>query len=111
MVFDYVLASAQPWSKELPDLGSGENSEAARARQDDLDWARWPYKGLTLQGQIGHWRTHFTRLQAWLESEELDLEQWRSLQKERQELKMILTDQLLLQASARKLIDLLSRLG
>jgi len=108
MVFDYVLASARPWSSGLPELGSGEKSGGGRSRAEDLDWARWPYKGLTLQGQIGHWRTHFTRLQAWLESEELDLEQWRSLQKERQELKMILTDQLLLQASARKLIDLIN---
>jgi type VI secretion system protein ImpL len=108
MVFDYVIASARPWGSGLPELGADADSVVGRSRAEDLDWAGWPYKGLTLQGQIAHWRTHFTRLQAWVESEELDLEQWRSLQKERHELKMILTDQLLLQASARKVVDLIN---
>ncbi|HEX8701263.1 MAG TPA: type VI secretion IcmF C-terminal domain-containing protein [Myxococcaceae bacterium] len=109
MIFDYILASARPWRSGSPDeFDTDEGSEGKRSREEDLDWARWPFQGLTTQGQIAHWRTHFTRLQAWIDSDELDMEQWRSLQKERHELKRILADQLLLQASARKIIDLLN---
>ncbi|MDY7233077.1 type VI secretion IcmF C-terminal domain-containing protein [Hyalangium rubrum] len=74
----YVINSDKPWDAEDP-----ENPAEG-------DWYKWPYQNLTFKDQIAPWWRHFDRLKAWLEEEELDLEEWERLQAERAELLVLL---------------------
>ncbi|HVG61513.1 MAG TPA: hypothetical protein VNA24_23330 [Hyalangium sp.] len=92
IIGDYVIYSDKRWEPTA---------------QDTKTWARWPYHGLSFEGQVSPWRDHFTRLSSWLESESLDLETWKKLQAERDELKKLLTASLYLH-DARSMLDHLS---
>jgi type VI secretion system protein ImpL len=89
IVGDYVIYSDEHWEP---------------TPQDAKTWARWPYHGLSFEGQVSPWQDHFTRLSNWLEGEGLDLETWEKLQAERDELQKLLTASLYLH-DARGMLD------
>ncbi|KFE65386.1 type VI secretion IcmF C-terminal domain-containing protein [Hyalangium minutum] len=89
---DYIVVSDEPWSPTKEDLRT---------------WVRWPYQGLTFEGQVGPWREHFARLSDWLNTQQLNLEDWEQLQQERQELEQLLTAAQDYQ-SARQILDQLN---
>jgi type VI secretion system protein ImpL len=76
VVGDYVVYSDKPWDPSA---------------EDAKTWARWPYQGLTFDGQVSPWQDHFTRLTRWLDGEGLDLEAWKKIQAEREELQKLLS--------------------
>ena len=89
---DYIVMSDEPWNPTA---------------EDSKTWVRWPYQGLTFEGQVGPWREHFVHLLAWLETEKLKLEEWEQLQQERQELEQLLSSAPQYQ-NARQMLDQLN---
>jgi type VI secretion system protein ImpL len=75
IIGDYVVFSDTPWDP---------NPQEAKT------WARWPFQPLTFEGQVQPWQDHFARLSQWLEGDGLDMEAWRKMQDEREQLQRLL---------------------
>jgi type VI secretion system protein ImpL len=75
IVGDYIVFSDTPWDP---------NPQEAKT------WARWPFQPLTLERQVQPWQDHFSRLSQWIEGDGLDMEAWRKMQDEREQLEKLL---------------------